>query len=132
VNLLPIPIMLLVMIGFAGGGVAFGYHEGVLHTDDEWQQKVDEQQQAADRKYRDLVLVNNQLAANLEQVKSEQKVVYEQIHHTVERVVERPVYRNVCADDDGLRQVNAALAGRPATDSSQPDATVSAADAAHR
>lgn len=28
----------------------------------------------------------------------------------VQKIVERPVYRNVCLDDDGLRELNAAIA----------------------
>lgn len=32
----------------------------------------------------------------------------------VDRLVERPGYRNVCLDPDGLRAVNAALTGAPA------------------
>lgn len=29
----------------------------------------------------------------------------------VQKIVERPVYRNVCLDDDGLQELNAAIAG---------------------
>lgn len=39
------------------------------------------------------------------------RTVYRTITKEVDRVVERPVYRDVCLDADGLRIVNAALAG---------------------
>lgn len=39
----------------------------------------------------------------------------QQITRTVERIVTRPVYRNVCLDADGLQQLGAAIsAGAPA------------------
>lgn len=48
----------------------------------------------------------------------------EVITREVERIVERPVYRDgVCLDDDGLQQLRAALAGT--TGASQPAAAVS-------
>ncbi len=37
------------------------------------------------------------------------------IAREVERVIEKPVYRSVCLDDDGLRLVAAAAAGRAAS-----------------
>lgn len=47
-----------------------------------------------------------------EQFKETERVVYQTITETVDRIVDRPVYRNVCLDADGLRQLNAAIAGR--------------------
>lgn len=38
----------------------------------------------------------------------------------VERVVEKPVYRNVCLDDDGLRVLSRAIAGPPAASEPAP------------
>ena len=39
-----------------------------------------------------------------------------EIVRTVEKIVARPVYRNVCFDDDGLQQLRAAIAaGAPAS-----------------
>lgn len=47
-----------------------------------------------------------------EQFKEKERVEYQTIVETVERIVDRPVYRNVCFDADGLRQLNAAITGR--------------------
>lgn len=44
-----------------------------------------------------------------EQDKERIKVVYEAIDKSVREIVERPVYRNICLDDDGLRQLNTAI-----------------------
>ena len=52
------------------------------------------------------------------------------ITRTVDRIVVRPVYRNVCLDADGLRAVNAALTGKAAL-ARQPDGTMPAPDATH-
>lgn len=40
--------------------------------------------------------------------------IYERITVEVDRIVERPVYRDQCFDADGLRQLGAAIAGRDA------------------
>jgi hypothetical protein len=37
---------------------------------------------------------------------------YRTITRLVDKIVERPVYRNVCLDDDGMQQLRAAIAGR--------------------
>lgn len=46
--------------------------------------------------------------------KEKERVVYQTITETVDRIVERPVYRNDCLDADGLRELNAAIAGSSA------------------
>jgi hypothetical protein len=47
--------------------------------------------------------------------KERERVVYQTITETVDRIVERPVYRNDCLDADGVRELNAAIAGSSAT-----------------
>lgn len=70
----------------------------------------------------------NAIAAQLEQARHDRKTVYRTITQQVEKVVTRDVYRNVCIDGDGLRAINAALAGR--ADPSQPADAMPAAGAA--
>jgi ferritin-like metal-binding protein YciE len=72
---------------------------------------------------------NNDLAAQLEQARAERKTTYATITKTVDRIVDRPVYRAECIDADGVRSINAALAGK-AADPGQPDAAMPAASAA--
>lgn len=55
---------------------------------------------------------NDELAAQLVQVQASRKVTYATITRTVDRLVDRPVFRNTCIDPDGLRSINAALAGK--------------------
>ena len=57
------------------------------------------------------------------------RIVTRTITQEVNRVVEKPIYRNVCLDADGLRLANDALAGR-APDPAKPHATVPGAHAA--
>lgn len=62
-----------------------------------------------------------------ERFKEKERVVYEVITETVDKIIERPVYRNVCIDPDGLRSLNAAVRGR-ADDPGQPRPAVPVAD----
>ena len=55
---------------------------------------------------------NDEIAGNLATTKADREVQYATITKTVDRVVDRPVYHNVCLDPDGLRSINAALAGK--------------------
>jgi len=48
------------------------------------------------------------------------------ITETVEKIVEKPVYRNVCFDDDGMRALRAAI--RPGSTASQPGPAVPRSD----
>ena len=57
-------------------------------------------------------------AASHESDKAKTKVQFRTIYQEVERIVEKPIFRNVCIDSDGLRVINTALAPKPAA--SQP------------
>ena len=81
--------------------------------------------QAAKAAYEAKATQYNEASAALEAARNEREIVYRTITKTVEKVVERPVYRNVCIDDDGLRSINDALAGRT-SDPAKPDAAVPA------
>jgi hypothetical protein len=70
----------------------------------------------------------NEAAQALEAAKNEREIVYRTITKQVEKVVERPVYRNVCLDSGGLQLINDALAGR-AADPGQPAPNLPSADA---
>jgi len=59
-----------------------------------------------------------------EKVKAEIQVRYQTITKEVQYVVEKPVYRNICLDDDGLRLIREQLAG-PSDAASQPARSVS-------
>lgn len=51
----------------------------------------------------------NKVSADYEQLKSEQRVKVETVTREVQKIIERPVYNNVCIDDDGLRNINSLI-----------------------
>ena len=66
----------------------------------------------------------HEAAARLEKANAKTRIIYRDIVRDVERIVDRPVYRDtVCVDDDGLRAVNRALAG-PDAAATEPDAAM--------
>lgn len=69
---------------------------------------------------------NDQLAAQLADAQASRKVTYATITKTVDRIVDRPVFRSNCIDADGLRSINDALAGK----ASDPGLAASAVPAA--
>lgn len=71
----------------------------------------------------------HEAATRLEAANAKARVVYRTLTKTIDRVVERPVYATDCIDDDGLRALNAALAGK-ALDPGQPDDAMPGAGAA--
>jgi len=59
-------------------------------------------------------------ASGLEDKRAKREVVTRTITQYVDRLVDRPVYRNVCLDADGVCLVNAAISGK-SPDSCKPD-----------
>lgn len=51
----------------------------------------------------------NKVSADYEQLKSEKRVITETKIREVQKIIERPVYNNVCIDDDGLRVINSLI-----------------------
>lgn len=51
----------------------------------------------------------NKVSADYEQLKSEQRVKVETVTREVQKIIERPVYNNVCIDADGLRNINSLI-----------------------
>lgn len=51
----------------------------------------------------------NKVSADYEQLKSEQRVKVETVTREVQKIVERPIYNNVCIDADGLRNINSLI-----------------------
>lgn len=48
----------------------------------------------------------NQVSADYEQLKSEQRTKVEYVEREVQKIVERPVYKSSCVDNDGMQQIN--------------------------
>ena len=48
----------------------------------------------------------NEVSASYEEERAEQQVRTQVVYKTVEKIVTKPVYRNVCIDADGLNTLN--------------------------
>lgn len=48
----------------------------------------------------------NKVSADYERVKAEQSTKFETVTREVQKIVERPVYKSSCIDDDGVQQLN--------------------------
>jgi hypothetical protein len=64
-----------------------------------------------------LVERQDSAATAYEVIKERERVVFQTIRQTVDRIVERETYRNICFDDDGVGVLNAAIRGGDATSS---------------
>ena len=51
----------------------------------------------------------NEISSEYEALKQKQLEGQRVIYKTVEKIVDRPIYRNVCIDDDGLSEINKAV-----------------------
>jgi hypothetical protein len=68
-------------------------------------------------------------ARELEGENADANIIYREITVEVDRIVDRPVYRDRCLDDDGLRAANRALAG-PRAAAAEPHRPLPRPDAA--
>ena len=69
------------------------------------QKLKDDQQKALFKKQNTI----NKVSADYEQLKSEQRVKVETVTLEVQKIIDRPVYNNVCIDDDGMRIINSLI-----------------------
>ena len=69
-------------------------------------QKIERAQVAALAKQQDKV---NKVSADYEKLRSEQRAKVETVTRTVQKIVERPIYKSVCIDDDGLSEINSLI-----------------------
>ena len=105
-------VVLALVIFAAGGAAGIKYHAGV-----DAQRELVAHEAAAKATQKKLEQVDQAAVAHEKdkvQIRTQIKTVIQE----VERIVEKPVYRNVCLDDDGLRVLRAAI--RPAAAASQP------------
>lgn len=55
----------------------------------------------------------NKLSQDYENEKSKYKIKVETVTKQVQKIVERPIYRNVCIDADGLQSINSIITKAP-------------------
>ncbi|MEQ1203044.1 hypothetical protein ABLT98_04250 [Acinetobacter baumannii] len=70
------------------------------------QQRIQAIEQAQYKALNEANAKANQVSAAYEQVKAEQNTKVETITREVQKIVERPVYKSSCIDDDGVYQIN--------------------------
>lgn len=58
----------------------------------------------------------NQVSADYEKAKSEQRIKVETVTREVQKIIDRPVYQQFCFDDDGVSAINSLIT----SDSSEP------------
>jgi hypothetical protein len=110
-----------VVLGILGtlSGVAYRIREsGADSVHLEWERAKRGQREKEARRGQDA-------AEKKEKGDQKARVVYRALTVEVERVVEKPIYKHVCFDDDGLSIARAAIRGE-IPDSSKPDKPVSA------
>ena len=101
----------LLLAGFMAG---VKFHAGIIAQRDR-----DAQEAQAKETFRRLER-GDRAAAGHEADKAKLRTEFLTITQEVERVVEKPVYRDVCFDDDGLRLIGAAISGRAAASEPAP------------
>lgn len=106
------------LIGALLSGIALGvggYFKGDADAANRYKLTISQMQAAAEaqvQKVRDANIAQaNAAVASLESQDAKSRIVYRTIHDTVDRIVEKPVYKNSCLDADGLTLANAALGG---------------------
>lgn len=112
-------IILAIVIAFAvtnAGSYFKGHSNGSESVQVKWDKAVADQAEK-ERKQADGAITK------LETGNAKAKVVYRTITNTVDKVVEKPVYRNVCLESDGLLLANQALTGT-LTPTGKPDDTL--------
>lgn len=90
--------------GLLTGGYFYVYHKGYSEAMQEVaiaQEKVDKAQR---EKY-------DKLAQELEDTKKKRQENVRTITKTVEKIIDNPIYRNVCMSDSGLSVINASIKG---------------------
>ena len=58
----------------------------------------------------------NQVSADYEKAKSEQRIKVETVTREVQKIIDRPVYQQYCFDNDGMSAINSLVT----SDSSEP------------
>jgi hypothetical protein len=117
-------IIIAALVGaivLAAAGYFKGHHDGSLGVQMRWDKAVADQQAKEQAQA-------NAASTKLESGNEKARVVYKTITQNVDKIVEKPVYRNICFDDGGMQLANQALTGSLAAPA-QPDKPVSRPDA---
>lgn len=98
-------LSIVVLVGVLGGIFYYGYHSASVRDAQAQQQlEADERLQTVLIQQRD----EQHAEVKIQEV-TKIKTVIQKVNNDVEKIVERPIYHNVCLDNDGLLRANEAL-----------------------
>ena len=119
-SLLAYGLIALAVLGSLAGIYGYVHHDGVVEGRAEVQKSWD----SANKKARERETKQGEVAEKkTEAARVEIRYVTKTLTQAVDRIVDRPVYRSVCLDPDGLRLARCAIGGKSA-DSCKPDRPV--------
>lgn len=105
-------VLALAIVGTLGGIAYKLDHNGFVRGKAEIQQAWD----AANAEARAREAAASAAAAKaLAAERAKRKIVIQEVTRYVDKIVDRPVYSNVCLDDDGLRCLGSAINGQDAS-----------------
>ena len=117
-NSIPLPYRVLSAVALLGAVGAGGYFQGRA----DGRAVIEAKYSKAEAKLREAVDANIDAAQANEAAAAEAArrtdTIFREIHREIPTIVDRPVYRNVCVDADGVRALDQAVAaanGRGAT-----------------
>lgn len=98
-----------------GGAGLYGHWKGYDEAEATYQAKITTMQldaaQQVEKARAAMIAQADAAVATLETQNGKTRVVYRTITEMVDKIVDRPIYRDRCLDDDGLQLANAALGG---------------------
>lgn len=107
------------------GLLGAGYYKGVTSTTQKFELQMAEQRLAHLAQVEAMNKELNRLSAEFEKAQKQRRIVYRDRVQTVEKIVEKPVYRTTeCFDADGLRVLTDAIRGGDATGTGEPAGAV--------
>ncbi len=116
-NRLELYAIAAIALAIAMAGAYFkGHSDGADRVQVKWDTAVADQRDKEQKQA-------NVAVTKLESSNDKAKVVYRTITQSVDKLVDRPVYTNICLDPDGVRIANQALTGTLAAPA-KPDLTV--------
>jgi hypothetical protein len=90
------------------------FYGGYKVADWRWQATELAKSEALREDYEEKSRLSARIGTELEEKREKTRVVYRTVREVRTQYIDRPVYSAVCIDDDGLRNLNAALAGAAA------------------
>ena len=90
-------VLVATALGFGAGWTVHGWRMAAQKST---QVKQEAAKKAADQQQAD------KASAGFEDARTKNEVRYETVVKVVEKIVDRPVYRSVCLDDDGVQLLN--------------------------